>query len=250
MEMNLTGRTALVTGASTGIGNAIARALAAEGVTVAIAARRRHLLEALSQRIGQTAGVRAFVVPVDLLERDAPQRLADAATSALGRVDILVNCAGGGTRLSLVSSQDSWEDGMTLNFTRVRELTHALIPAMVGHRWGRVINISGKSEPDQLDAAFSAKAAIHAWSKMLSREVGRNGITVNCIAPGKILSEQILTKYTDEDRAGWATNSIPVGRLGEPEELADLVVYLASPRAAYLTGAVIPFDGGLRRYAF
>jgi 3-oxoacyl-[acyl-carrier protein] reductase len=121
---------------------------------------------------------------------------------------------------------------------------------MIERQWGRIINITGKSEPDRLLTATPAKAAVHAWAKGLSREVGKSGITVNCIPPGRIMSEQIRRKYSEEFRAGESAREIPVGRYGEPEELACLVVFLASPLACYITGAVLPVDGGLRRYAF
>ena len=139
---------------------------------------------------------------------------------------------------------------MTLNFTRVRQLTHAVFPDMIKHRWGRIINITGKSEPEGLNAAFSAKAGIHAWSKGLSREIGKHGITINSIPPGRINSEQIRRNYTPEYRQWQADNEIPVGRYGEPEDVAGLVSYLVSPLAGYITGTVIPVDGGLRRYQF
>jgi 3-oxoacyl-[acyl-carrier protein] reductase len=144
----------------------------------------------------------------------------------------------------------AWDHAMTLNFIRVRQLTHALLPGMIEKRWGRIINITGKSEPERLIAATPAKAAVHAWSKGLSREVGKHGITVNCIPPGRIMSEQIRRKYSEEFRARQSATEIPVGRYGEPEELAALAVFLASPLACYITGAVLPVDGGLRRYAF
>ena len=118
-------------------------------------------------------------------------------------------------------------------------------------RWGRIVNITGKSEPEGLNAAISAKAAVHAWSKGLSREVGQHGITVNCIPPGRIMSEQIRRNYpTGVPRASTPPRRFPVGRYGEPEELASLAVFLASPIACYITGTVMPVDGGLRRYAF
>ena len=139
---------------------------------------------------------------------------------------------------------------MTLNFVRVRQLTHAVLPQMIEGKWGRVINISGKSEPERLLTATSAKAAIHAWAKGLSREVGKYGITVNSIPPGRIMSEQIRRNYPEEYRKEHAAKDIPVGRYGEPEELAALAVFLASPVASYITGTVMPVDGGLRRYAF
>ncbi|MCI3953293.1 MAG: 3-oxoacyl-ACP reductase, partial [Burkholderiales bacterium] len=181
----------------------------------------------------------------------AAQKLARAALDSLGHVDILINSAGGSKpALPIDAPEEQWEDSMTLNFTRIRQLTHALLPGMIEKKWGRVINISGKSEPERMIAAHPAKAAIHAWSKGLSREIGKHGITINCIPPGRIMSEQIRRKYSEEYRASQSANEIPVGRYGEPEELASLAVFLASPIARYITGAVMPVDGGLRRYAF
>ncbi|MEO8655656.1 MAG: SDR family oxidoreductase, partial [Ramlibacter sp.] len=110
--------------------------------------------------------------------------------------------------------------------------------------------ITGKSEPEHVNGAFCAKAAMHSWAKGLSRMVGKSGITVNCVAPGRILSEQILRNYSPEYRQWQSDNEIPVGRYGQAQELADLVVFLASPRASYITGTVIPVDGGLRKYQF
>ena len=251
MDLQLKGKTALVTGASMGIGRAIAKGLAAEGVGLCIAARRRPLLEALAKEIVAAGGVRPDIVEIDMMEPGAPVKLAKAARQALDSVDILVNSAGGSKpALPIDAPEALWDESMTLNFTRIRQLTHALLPGMIGKKWGRVINISGKSEPERMIAAHPAKAAIHAWSKGLSREVGRYGITVNCIPPGRIMSEQIRRKYSPEFRAKQSAEEIPVGRYGEPEELAALAVFLSSPIACYITGAVLPVDGGLRRYAF
>ena len=251
MDLQLKGKTALVTGASMGIGRAIAKGLAAEGVRVCIAARRKPLLEELAKEIVAAGGVRPDIVEIDMMEPGAPVKLAKAARQALDSVDILVNSAGGSKpALPIDAPEALWDESMTLNFTRIRQLTHALLPGMIGKNWGRVINISGKSEPERMIAAHPAKAAIHAWSKGLSREVGKHGITVNCIPPGRIMSEQIRRKYSPEFRAKQSAEEIPVGRYGEPEELAALAVFLASPIACYITGAVLPVDGGLRRYAF
>lgn len=251
MNLNLADKTALVTGASMGIGHAIARGLAAEGVTLCITARRKNLLDELSAQIVAAGGTKPYIEVVDVMEAGAVERLAQAATKALGRVDILINCAGGSQpAIPVDAPEDAWETGMRLNFVRVRQLTHAILPGMIERHWGRIINISGKSEPSGLLAATPAKAAIHAWSKGLSREVGRHGITVNCIPPGRIMSEQIRRKYSEEFRARQSAEDIPVGRYGEPEELAALAVFLASPVASYITGTVMPVDGGLRRYAF
>jgi 3-oxoacyl-[acyl-carrier protein] reductase len=251
MDLQLTGRTALVTGASMGIGRAIAKGLAGEGVKVAIAARRRNLLDELANEITAAAGARPVIIEIDVMPDGAPKRLAAAAQDALGRIDILVNSAGGSQPpIGVDAADDAWDHAMTLNFVRVRQLTHAVLPRMMAEHWGRIINITGKSEPERLIAATPAKAAVHAWSKGLSREIGKHGITVNCIPPGRIMSEQIRRKYTEEFRAEQSDKEIPVGRYGEPEELAALAVFLCSPIARYITGAVMPVDGGLKRYAF
>lgn len=251
MDLQLKGKTALVTGASQGIGRAIARGLAAEGAQICVAARRHQLLEALAAEIVAAGGARPAIVQTDIMQEGAPRHLAEAATAALGRVDILINSAGGSRpAIPIEAPEEEWESVMTLNFVRVRQLTHAILPSMIARKWGRVVNISGKSEPDALLAATPAKAALHGWSKGLSREVGRHGITVNCIPPGRIMSEQIRRKYSDEFRAKESTHDIPVGRYGEPEELAALAVFLSSPLACYITGAVLPVDGGMRRFAF
>jgi 3-oxoacyl-[acyl-carrier protein] reductase len=246
LDLQLSGRTALVTGASMGIGRAIAVALAKEGVRLAVMARRRDLLEKLEDEIG----AQLVIIEQDYLAPDAPERIARAAVDGLGSVQILVNNAGGSRRFTLASTEEQWEEALTLNFVRQRQLTHRLIGAMIEAKWGRIINITGKSEPEGLNGAFAAKAAMHSWAKGLSREVGRHGITVNSIPPGRILSEQILRNYTPEYRGWQSEHEIPVGEYGQPEDIANLVAFLASPRARYITGAVIPVDGGLRRYQF
>ena len=251
MDLQLKDKTALVTGASMGIGRAIAKGLAAEGVKLAIAARRRNLLDELANEIASAGATKPAIIEIDVMPEGAPAKLAKAAREALGHVDILVNSAGGSQPpLPIDAPEEAWNNAMTLNFIRVRQLTHAVLPDMIERHWGRVINISGKSEPERMIAAHPAKAAVHAWSKGLSREVGQHGITVNCIPPGRIMSEQIRRKYPPEYRAEQSAKEIPVGRYGEPEELAALAVFLASPVARYITGAVLPVDGGLRRYAF
>lgn len=249
MDLDLKSKTAIVTGASIGIGRAIARGLAREGVRVVAVARRKDLLEELvREAAGSGAAITAF--EQDVMEKDAAERLAAFALNELGHVDILVNNAGGSRPLPVDAPDSKWEEAIALNFTSYRRIAHALLPQMMERRWGRIINVTGKSEPEGLNAAFAAKAAVHAWAKGLSREVGRHGITVNCIPPGRIMSEQIRRNYQPDYRERFAEEEIPVGYWGEPEDLAALAVFLASPVARYITGTVIPVDGGLRRYQF
>jgi 3-oxoacyl-[acyl-carrier protein] reductase len=246
MELGIQGRTALVTGASMGIGRGIATALAREGVRLAVVARRRNLLEALENEIG----VKLVIIECDLLSEGSIEKIAAEALRALGSVEILVNNAGGSRHFTLEATEAQWDEALTLNFTRQRQLTHRLLAQMIAGKWGRIINITGKSEPEGLNGAFAAKAAMHSWAKGLSREVGKHGITVNCIPPGRIISEQILRNYPPEFRKRESEEDIPVGEYGQPGDIANLVCFLASPLARYITGAVIPVDGGLRRYQF
>lgn len=250
MDLQLKGRTALVTGASSGIGRAIAKGLAREGVRVAITGRRRASLESLAAELASEGAPAPHVIAQDAMDGAYVEAISAGAEGALGPIQILVNNAGGSRAFGKDATDEQWDEAITLNFTRHRQLTNRLLPGMIEGRWGRVINITGKSEPDNVNGAFCAKAALTAWSKGLSREVGKHGITVNCIPPGRILSDQILRNYTPEYRAWQSENEIPMGRYGEPEELADLAVFLASPRAGYITGAVYPVDGGLRRYQY
>ena len=250
MDLQLQGRGALVTGASSGIGRAIARQLAREGARIAVTGRRREALESLAAQIAAEGGAGLAIVVHDAMAEDYVETVATRAAAALGAVEILVNNAGGSRAFGKDATEEQWNEALVLNFTRHRQLTHRLLPAMIAGKWGRVINITGKSEPDGINGAFCAKAALTAWSKGLSREVGNRGITVNCIPPGRVMTDQIRRNYTPEYREWQSRHEIPMGRYGEPEELADLAVFLASPRAGYITGAVYPVDGGLRRYQY
>jgi 3-oxoacyl-[acyl-carrier protein] reductase len=252
MDLQLSGKTALVTGASTkGIGRAIAIALAREGVTVAVTARRGDALKTLTHEIKAAGGPEPVAIEADLYQSATPERLAAQAREHLGHVDILINAAGGSRPIPWDAPLEKWDEGMMLNFFRLRELTNAILPGMMQRKWGRIINITGTSEPRGVSVSNAAKAAVHAWAKGLSREMGKHGITVNSIPPGRIRSEQMTRFFpTEKDELAFAEEELPIPRFGEPEELADLAVFLASPRAGYITGTVIPVDGGLKQFAF
>jgi 3-oxoacyl-[acyl-carrier protein] reductase len=250
VDLELAGRTGLVTGASSGIGRGIAIGLAREGVRLAISARREDRLHEVADEIVADGGIRPAIVVIDALGEDAALTLAKRSLAELGVVEILVNNAGGSRAFTLESTDDDWDEALTLNFIRHRQLTSALLSKMIENNWGRIINITGKSEPEGLNGAFAAKAAMHSYAKGLSREVGKFNITVNSIPPGRIISEQILRNYTTEYREWQSAHEIPVGEYGQPEDVAALVTFLSSPHARYITGTVIPVDGGLRRYQF
>lgn len=258
MDLNLKGRRALVTGATAGIGRAIALSLAAEGVDLALVGRRQALLDEAAAACRAAGSANVVTVMIDMMTDGAPERAAARAIEGLGGVDILVNCMGASRSITLDESEEGWEASMTLNWTRHRQLTQRALPGMRERRWGRVLNVTGPNEvtvsgpnsPMGLNSAAVAKATVHAWAKGVSDLVAREGITVNCIGPGKIMSEQIERNYTPENRQALAETFIPTARFGEPEELADLVTFLASPRAGYITGTVIPVDGGLKRFMF
>ena len=251
MEFDFTGRTALVTGASQGIGRATARMLAQAGATVVGVARRVELVQEVARQV--EAGGRGKLIPLaaDFYDPDSPERVAAQAEQLLGRIDILMNAAGASRPVPFDADKAAWEEGMVLNFFRIRELTHAVMPGMRKHGWGRVVTFTGTSEPRMLNAAFAAKAAVHVWSKGLSREVAADGVTINCLQPGRIHSEQISKRYpTMESEREYAQAEIPMLRFGEPEEIAAVAMFLASQLASYVTGTVIPVDGGSSRFAF
>jgi 3-oxoacyl-[acyl-carrier protein] reductase len=240
---DLTGRTALVTGASGGIGGAIARALHGAGATVALSGTREGPLQELAASLGD----RAHVVPADLSKPEAAAALVKDAAAAMGSMDILVNNAGiTRDNLFMRMSDDEWGQVMDVNLTSVFRLSRAALRGMMKARWGRIVTITSvvgsTGNPGQGNYA-AAKAGLVGMSKSLAYEVASRGITVNCVAPGFIATP--MTDSLTDDQKGKILSQIPAGRMGAPEEIAAAVLYLASPEAAYVTGATLHVNGGM-----
>jgi len=244
----LKGRRCLVTGASAGIGAGIVEVLAREGARVVATARRADRLQALANALKEAGVVRPVTLVGDITDVNDVKRVARAAAEAVGPIEILVNCAGGSRPVSVEDGDDVWDEAFALNFTAGRRLTGEVLPGMRKARWGRIINVTGLMEPRSLNAAIAAKAAFHLWAKGLSRDLAPEGITINSIPPGRIDSEQVERLYPPKERQEFIERNIPIGYFGKPSDVAPLVAFLASPLAGYITGTVIPVDGGLSYY--
>jgi 3-oxoacyl-[acyl-carrier protein] reductase len=251
MNLDLTGKTALVTAASGGIGRGIAQALAEAGVRVAISGRTKGSLQTVAETLASSAGGQPAIVVGDGGSKAGPAQIAAEAAAALGgRIDILINNAGAARPITGEADDAFWEESFALNFMAARRLTDLVIPAMKAERWGRIISISGTLVAPKLNAAAPAKAALVSWSRTLASELGPYGITVNTIAPGRINSAQIQKLHpTEQSRADFIRENIPAGYFGEPYDIGYLAAFLASPLARYINGAAIPVDGGAVRRA-
>lgn len=240
---DLTGKTALVTGASGGIGEAIARALHAQGATVVLHGTRAEKLEALQKDLG----ARAFALAVDLSDRDAVAGLVDAASALAGPISILVNNAGI-TRDGLLMrmKDDDWDSVLEVNVTASMSLCRAAMRGMMKARTGRIISISSvvgvTGNAGQTNYAAS-KAGMIGFSKSLAAEVASRGLTVNVVAPGFI--ETPMTDVLDESQKSALLTRVPAGRLGHANEIVATVAFLASDEAAYITGATLHVNGGM-----
>src|SRR5579872_3639123 len=249
VDLELKNKIAVITGCSVGLGRGIATMLAAEGAQTVVIARRRELLASLCSEIEAAGGLRPLSIPIDLAERSAADAIKNSVLGAFGTIDILVNNAGGSRPVPFDAPDDVWDETFALNFTAVRKLTQAFLPAMLERRAGRIVIVTGTREPLGVNAANAAKDAVHGWAKGLSRDVGKFGITVNCIIPGRIHSEQIDQRLhpTPESQAEF-TKNIPAGYFGQPEDLAFTVAMLCSPKARYVNGVALRVDGGLHRF--
>ncbi len=240
---DLTGKSALVTGASGGIGGAIAKALHKQGATVGLSGTRVEPLEKLKAELGE----RAHVLPCDLGDPAAIEALLKSADAALGGIDILVNNAGlTRDNLAMRMKDEDWQKVIDVNLTAGFRLARGAMRGMMKKRWGRIIGITSvvgvTGNPGQANYA-AAKAGMIGMSKSLAQEVASRNITVNCVAPG-FIETQMTGVLTEEQKARIMT-AVPAGRLGQSEEIAAAVVYLASPEAAYVTGQTLHVNGGM-----
>ena len=239
---DLTGKAALVTGASGGIGGAIARALHGAGATVAVSGTRVAPLKALAADLGE----RAVALPCDLSDPVAVEALPKAAAQAMGTVDILVNNAGiTRDQLFMRMSDADWDAVIAVNLTSVMRLTRGCLRGMMKARWGRIVNVSSgvgvTGNAGQANYAAS-KAGVIAMSKSLAAEVASRGITVNCLAPGYIVTA--MTDVLTDDQKARIIAAIPAGRMGSPDEMAAAALFLASKGASYVTGITLHVNGG------
>ncbi|WP_340260654.1 3-oxoacyl-[acyl-carrier-protein] reductase [Roseobacter sp. HKCCA0882] len=240
---DLTGKSALVTGASGGIGADIARALHSAGAVVALSGTRVEPLEALAAELGE----RSHVLPCNLSDAEAVEALPKQAIEAMGAMDILVNNAGiTRDNLFMRMSDEEWAQVLAVNLTSTMRLCRGALRGMMKSRWGRIINISSivgaTGNPGQGNYA-AAKAGMVGMSKSLAYEVASRGVTVNCVAPGFIATP--MTDKLNDDQKAAINVKIPAGRMGTPEEIAAAVLYLASNEAGYVTGATLHVNGGM-----
>lgn len=263
MELGLNGRRAVVAASSEGIGRAIAFGLAAEGARVLLCARREELLNTTADEIRSATGAEVHAIPADVSVVADIDRLASEAKERLGGVDILVNNAGGPPSGAIATlGADAWQAAIETNLNGTIRLTYAFLPGMQAQRWGRILNIvstSAKEPFANLSLSNVTRAGVVAFAKTLATEAGPDNVLVNCIAPGAIWTERSRKSLaaqakaqgkSEEEAKAASEQGIPLRRIGAPEELANLAVFLASDAASYITGTTIQVDGGLVKGLF
>ncbi|HWX55050.1 MAG TPA: SDR family oxidoreductase [Verrucomicrobiae bacterium] len=258
MELGLKGRGVIVAASSQGIGLATAEAFAREGAQVAMCARTEKTLTEAAEKVRRDTGAEIYAQPLDVTDAPAVQRFVEHVAKQFGRVDVCVANAGGPPAKNFLSiSLDEWRKAVDMNFMSVVHLSKAVIPYMQRHRWGRIITITSvsvKQPVTNLVMSNSVRAAVVGLVKSLSNEFGKDGILVNNVGPGYTATDRLkelagtvaLSAGVHEEKIyeSWAAET-PVKRLGEPREIADLIVWLASERASYITGQTVLADGGI-----
>jgi 3-oxoacyl-[acyl-carrier protein] reductase len=258
VDLGLQGRTALVTAASQGIGRAVALRLTQEGAGVVLCARRESVLHEVAAEI-EAAGGAALAIACDVTDHAAPATVLQQAAARFDRIDILINNAGLATpRKFLETSDEDWQSGLEINLLSAVRFTRACLPSMIAEGWGRIVNVSSTTAKvvDPYQAIYGAgKAALVNFSKTISTAFAPDGVRCNCVLPGITRTEMIEANLANSaERTGRSPEDlmarmlqkapIPIGRIGEPDEIADAIVFLASTNAEWITGVTLPLDGG------